>query len=456
MTIPNDGIANFAERAELSIGTAASTLRLSTTRHSRVLRRFSLKEACEFLGFERNFINSWLDHPEAPKGEVSGRERTLSLHDIMKIRALASTRKKGRRPTLFWRKPGDRLPIIACVAQKGGTGKTITAANLSIFANQYFGLRVGIIDADPQASVSLYFANDDTNVAGLEADTFSVFMGVGAPGAPPLIHSDARLDTFWKPTPWPGIRLMPGGVPIQEADISMHFLARSKNDTHRRVYRLLRDAIARWSDAYPPKTQPEDLFDANGDFRSDVFESALNETVDLIIIDGAPALTLAQLNAAVAADMLVIPQTVKGFDLSTLRIYLSSLSEYLKYIRHADDPIQFADCPSYILPTIVSTGSDTDLRHVGELYNHDPDIICPVFYARSDAVANAAESYQSIYEYVPPKSRRSSAQAFTLNANAVSEALLTRAIPALPPRGFANQFLRENLGPDFPPWTSDP
>lgn len=453
MAIPNEGIPNFAERAEHSIGTAASTLRFTETRNQRVLRRFSLKEVCEFLGFERAFVNTWLEHPDGPKLMTEGRERTLSVHDIMRIRALAAPRPKGRRPTLFWRKPGDRLPVITICAQKGGTAKTSISAHLAQFANHYYGLRVGVIDCDPQASCSLYFASDQYEIAGMQVETFTTFMGVPAPNEPPLIHSDERLDTFWKRTPWPGLRLMPGGVEIQSADISMHFLARSKYTSHRRVYRLLRDALDQWSLAHPPKTSPEEFFDGSGRFRQDVFDEALEETFDLIILDTAPSLSLAQINAVVAADTLIVPQTMRGFDLSTLRIYLGSLAEYLRFIRYEDDPVNFAPLPSYVLPTIVS--GDTDQRHVGELYGHDPEIVCPVYYGRSDAVANAAEEYQSIYEYQPPKTRRNSARAFLQNANAVCDAILSRAMPHLPPRGFANQFIEERFQGAIPPWTEE-
>lgn len=454
MPLPNAGIPNFAERAERSIGVAASTLRFTDTRNSRVLRRFSIKEVCELLGFERAFVNNWLEHEDGPEGVVSGRERTLSVDDIMLIRALAATRPKGRRPTMFWRRPGDRLPVITVAAQKGGTGKTSTAAHLAQYAHLYYGLRVGVIDADPQSSISLYFADDKIEIAGIDGDTFTTFMGVPAPRKPPLQHTEARLDTFWKQTPWPGLRLMPGGVPIQEADISLYFLSKDSNSANRKIYRLLRDTISRWDASHAPKTTPEDLVDEKGRFRHDRYQDALYETLDLIIIDTAPALTLAQLNAVVAADTLVIPQTMKGFDLSTLRIYLNSLSEYLRFIRHEDD-IPFADVPSYILPSIVSTASDTDLRHAGELYATDPEVVCPIYYQRSEAVANAAEDYLSIYEYQPPRTRRESALNFMANANAVGDAILSRAIPGLPSRGFANDFISANLPPDTPRWTEE-
>lgn len=408
-----------------------------------------------FLGFSKKVIHEWLEHPEAPtpKRNEAGTVY-LSLDDIFMLRALMQNRKQGRRDTLFWRKPGDPIPIITTGSQKGGTGKSISAALLAQFASLFYGMRVGIIDADPQATISLYFAGDETDIAGLDVGTFTRFMGVGAPGEAPVIHSEEKLNSFWLETPWPGIRLMPGGAPIQEAEIAMYFLAQGENQEYRRVYRLLHDAIQRWSAANPVITQTQDLIDENGKFRPRTFRDSLSETLDLIVIDSAPSLTLSQLNTVVAASSLIIPNTMRGFDLSTTRIYLSSLNDYLRFIRHEDDPVQFLERPSYILPSIVSTISDADIRQVGELYSNDPDVICPIFYTRSEAVANAARDYQSIYEYTPPPGRRKSTNDFIMNANAVSEAILTRAIPGLPARGFANDFIAKTFPPGtVPPWT---
>jgi chromosome partitioning protein len=457
----NLGIPNFVKRAQIGVSMAASSDRFSQTRKSRIERRFSIREVCDILGFSRSVVKEWMELEGAPEPIFKGRESTLSLQDIIKLRALAASRAKipgakSRKPTLFWRKPGDPLPIITFSSQKGGVAKSLSAATLSQFASLYHGLRVGIIDSDAQATLSLYFADENIDVAGFDTETFTKFMGVPAPGEDPLQHSDEELDAFWQKTPWPGVRLMPGGAPIQEADISLFLMTQRPDPKERRVYRLLKDTIDRWSAANPPRTQPEDLRDENGKFDDEKFQNALNETLDLIIIDCAPALTLTQLNAVVAATTLIVPNTLRGFDLSTLKVYLSSLDDYLTWIRHDIDPIEFPPVPSYILPTNVQGNNDQDLNQVGELYDQDKDVICPVYYGHSAAVANAARDYLSIYEYEPDRSRRKSAEAFLKNANAVGDAILTRACPNVVPRGFANSFLEEKFGGIVPPWTVDP
>ncbi len=457
----NLGIPNFVKRAQIGVSSAASSERFNDTRKSRIQRRFSIREVCDILGFSRSVVKEWMDLDDAPEPIFRGRENTFSLADIMKLRALAASRAKipgarSRKPTLFWRKPGDPLPVITFSSQKGGVAKSLSAATIAQYASLYQGLRVGLIDSDAQATLSLYFADESIDVAGFDTQTFTQFMGVPAPGEEPLEHSDEELDRFWQQTPWPGVRLMPGGAPIQEADISLFLMSQRKDPKTRRVYRLLKDTLDRWSEAHPPKTLPEDLRDENGNFREDKFQEALTETLDLIIIDCAPALTLTQLNSVVAATTLIVPNTLRGFDLSTLKVYLSSLDDYLTWIRNDINPVDFPPLPSYILPTNVQGSNDTDIQQVGELYVHDPEVICPVYFGHSAAVANASRDYLSIYEYEPERTRKKSADQFMNNANAVADAILTRACPNVQPRGFANAFIAERFGGQVPPWTPDP
>lgn len=449
----NDGIASFLERASHSIATAETATNLTETRQNRMQRRFSIKEVCSFLDIERIFFDRNLRAPNYPQGEMIGREINYTADELMRIRVIAAAtlKKHAHLKDMAWRLPGDPVPVIVAGSQKGGSGKTLLAANLTTFLS-IAGYRVGLIDADPQASASLYFADDKVDVGSIDTQTFTNFMGMQAPGEPILTHDATTLNSFWKNTSWPGVRLLPGGPSIQEGDINLFFLFKDPKPDQPMFHEMLKTAIDRFLEGHQPTLQPTDIVDENGYIIEELYEKAINETMDVIVIDCAPALSLTMLNTIVAGTSLFIPTPLKGFDLSTVRAYTSSASDLISFLAE-ETGLQFPPMPSYIIPTIVSSQTDTDLRVLKSLMDHDASIICPVFYARSESVANAAEFHQSLYEYIPPKGRKKSAETFIRNANAVGDAIASRAVPGYRPRGYANDFIKNTYGGTVPPWT---
>ena len=144
----------------------------------------------------------------------------------MQIRGILASRPGARREHLYWRQQDDPVKVITFGAQKGGTGKSLTAAHFAQYLSLFYGLRVGVIDADPQATASLYFADAELPLFSPDTATLAEFMGVDDPGATELTPRTAEeIDAIWRPTPWPGTRLIPGGANIQNGDISLFFLS---------------------------------------------------------------------------------------------------------------------------------------------------------------------------------------------------------------------------------------
>ncbi len=426
------------------MGAVNTRLQRDLTMRNRVSRRFSKREMSELLGVDKTYIDHVARTEDGfPEGERSGREVTFSPAEIMLARAMMGTKTHLKRQHIHWRQPGDPLKVVCVGAQKGGTGKSLTAAHLAQYMHLVYGLRVGVIDSDPQSTISLYFAGEDTPLFDPELRTLADFMGVENPGAPaPTNHSPEELEAMWQPTPWQGIRLLPGGGNILMGDVALFFMSQGN---HKKVYRILKDAIERWDSGFGPKTATSDLRNEDGSFNYEAYHRALEETVDVIIIDQQPSITLMQVNGVVSADTLIIPQTMRGFDLSTLTTYADGLSDYMDFIHTYDPELKVGSGGHVVLPTIVQR-HDQDLIQIQDMYQRAPDKVLPVWYWRSDAISNAAEQYKSIYEYTPPASRKASARTFLENANAVNDALCRRIFPHLPERGFQEKFIEEAWG----------
>ncbi|SFQ14010.1 ParA family protein [Tranquillimonas alkanivorans] len=448
-------LLDFVQHASEVMKTVDLQQQRRLTLRSRVRKTFSTRDLAGLFGVEYGWLRNHLMYlqdkePALPQGVLSGRDRAYTPDEAMMMRAVLQVPSAGKAKYdyLFWRQPGDPLPVVTFGAQKGGTGKSLTAAHFAQYLNLNYGLRVGIIDSDPQATASLYFADDKIS---LDASDMTKFIGASEPGMTVRDERSAEeLDAMWQPTPWPGVRLLPGGPEITSGDIALFFLAKNGYAVHR----FLKDSIAQWDEGCPPTTRFADLRKADGSFDVDRYRTALTETLDVIIIDQQPSLTLMQLNGVVAATNLVIPQTVKGIDLSTLTTYVNGIRDALEYfVDSGTDKVDDIGAGQHIiLPTIVQEANEQDKLQVRDLYlkamERGQELFASCFYTRSDAIANASEEYKSIYEYDPPRSRKASAKNFITNANAVNDFLVSRIWENFPTRGYSEAFIKEH-------WTED-
>ncbi|WP_341213716.1 ParA family protein [uncultured Limimaricola sp.] len=444
---------DFIKRLAHGMRDIAGQVRQDDTMKKRVEKTFSTREVGELLGLGNAYTIRVLnqatsDDDSFPVGRKtvgqSGHTAHYSISEIMMMRAYLQSRTHRKHEYLHWRKPGDPLPVVSFSAQKGGTGKSLSAAHFAQYVAMNYGLRVGILDCDPQATVSLYFADKQTKLFERNRNTVASFMGLDLDqfNAHQIVEKPAEdLNGMWQTTQWPGTRLIPGGANIQDADLALLMLSQKSGGTAP-VHAALKDAIARWDAAYGPKTLGSELRKSDGSFDVEKYQEALHETVDVIVIDQQPSFTLVQLNGLVAATNLVVPQTMKGFDLKTLSTYADNVQAYLSEMAIEDRVIGGGN--HIVLPTIIQEANEKDVDQIVDIHRRHPGLVSQVWYSRSDAVANAAEEYKSIYEYDPPRSRRPSAKAFIQNANAVNDALAKLVWGgALPSRGHAEKFIAE-------------
>ena len=416
------------------------------TMQSRVRKRFSLTQCARFLNVGLQYLSAVVRNPRFPTGEQTGRERVFTVEDLMQMRVLLAHNAKRPYDYLHWRRPDDPLRVISFASQKGGTGKSLTSAHFAQYLSLHYGMRVGVIDADPQATLTLYFAGSGrADLPDHSVPTLVDFCGLyPTEDAPYLDHEAPTLDAMWRPTAWPGVRIIPAHASVSEGEIQIARILQHRSG--RRFYRFLYDALDRWKASYQPATPPLDLVTSDGTVDKARLETALAETLDVIIIDYQPALTLFQLNNLVASTDLIIPQTMKGFDLATLNTFLTNLYDLVsEIITHDEIDISFG--LNTVLPTNVQRANAQDIDQLARLMQQCGSNILPVHVYRSDAITNAATLYQSCYEYVVPPNQRQSVRRFTDNTNAANDAIAQRIWPGLS-RGYAEAWIQEQYTQD--------
>ncbi len=412
------------------------------TLKTRIQRTWSMRQCARFLNVSVIYLQKFSrQNEDFPAGAYVGRERVFTVHELMHMRALLAGSAKRPYDYLAWRKREDPLPVISFASQKGGTAKSLTAAHFAQYLSLHYGMRVGIMDADPQSTLTLYFVGGEGLSAMPTQNTPSMvdFAGLFASNEAPYIdHEPAVLDRFFLKTQWPGIRLVPAHGETSEGEIQIARLV-SERPKGKAFYRYLRDAIERWRDHHPPLTAPQDLVE-EGRVNKQKLESALNETLDCIIIDYQPALTLFQLNNIIASTSLVIPQTMKGFDIATLSTFVNGLLGMIRQILK-NERLDIGAGANMLLPTIVQRTNNQDINQIANLLEYCPAEVLPVFYLRSDSISNASDMYQSVYEYqADTPGKRKGIDRFIENADAVNDALISRLWPGLE-RGYADQWM---------------
>lgn len=167
--------------------------------------------------------------------------------------------------------------IIAICNQKGGVGKTTTTIHVGV-GLAASGKRVLLVDADPQASMTVALGYQ----SGLAATLSPILHG---------IMQDDTIDTY------AGILHHAEGIDLIAADIGLASVELAMISAMAREY-VMRQALA-----------------------------PLVATYDYILIDCPPTLSMLTLNALTAADHVMIPVTPQYLAAKGLELLLNTISK---------------------------------------------------------------------------------------------------------------------------------
>ncbi|HIF41416.1 MAG TPA: hypothetical protein EYQ74_09990 [Planctomycetes bacterium] len=239
---------------------------------------------------------------------------------------------------------------IAIINQKGGVGKTTTAANLGS-ALARLGRRVVVVDLDAQANLSLHLGTD---LASGEPSTYDLLLGRNS-------FADCLKDTTTA-----GLRLLPAHIDLSGAEIEL------ASAFGREI--LLREALDTWEAA---------SMEASGE-----------APADYVILDCPPSLGLLSINGLAAANEVIVTLQTEFFALQGI----SKLVEIVQLMRRRINPnLNVAG----ILPTLYDTRLRLAREVLAEIRRYFPGQVFSHPIRTNVKLAESPSHGVSIFEYAP-------------------------------------------------------
>lgn len=268
--------------------------RLISPDSHKSLRTFGMNEASKLIGRSSTWIRKIESerNGSADDESIDGKRqpaRSYTLVDINELRSLAGT--------LYKRPLGSKAIVMAVSNFKGGVAKTTTTIHLAQKC-AIEGLKVLVLDFDPQASCSFSLGNAVPDVEIKDDQTISQALLDN-----PTAIKDVIQRTYFH------------GVDIVHANLSL--------------------SMTELEIANPDLNNSKKLGAAGSRLSSAL--SYIRDDYDVILIDCGPNLGPLTINALMAANALLVPVPPAMLDLASMVSFMSTLEKLFEHIGHGLD-----------------------------------------------------------------------------------------------------------------------
>jgi chromosome partitioning protein len=236
--------------------------------------------------------------------------------------------------------------IFTVANQKGGVGKTTTAVNIAA-ALAMGGLRVLVIDLDPQGNACTALGIDREELAGM----YEV-----------LVKDLPLSQVVTKVAGFPHLECAPADVELAGAEINMVGFVSRESRLKLALDKLLAE------------------------------REAIGARLDYVIIDCPPSLGLLTVNALTAADEVMVPIQCEYYSLEGLTLLLKTLQQVQQMLNQ-----------KVRITTIVLTMFDSRTRLANDVANtvrqHFPNELIDIPIPRAVRVSEAPSFNQTVMTY---------------------------------------------------------
>ncbi|SJM30265.1 plasmid partitioning protein RepA [Mesorhizobium delmotii] len=322
----------------------------------KTLRRFPMAEVAHYLGISPNNLKRLHLEGKGPEPLIAaGGRRFYTAEQMIELRHYLD--KYGRsdaKKYVPFRKPGEKLQVIAVVNFKGGSGKTTTAAHLA----QHLALtghRVLAIDLDPQASLSA--------LHGFQPELD------GNPSLYDAIRYDEKRQPIADvilPTNFPLLEIIPANLELQEYEFDTPLSMQTSNEGKRFYSRLGRSL------------------------------EEVDDRFDVVIVDCPPQLGFLTLTALTASTSVLVTVHPQMLDLMSMSQFLLMLGNFVRSIREKGAPVKI-DWLRYLI-TRYEPSDVPQTQMLGFMQSILAEEILKNPMVKSTAISDAGLTKQTLYE----------------------------------------------------------
>jgi len=317
---------------------------LATKPGKNEAKRYSMKDAAVMIGRTYTAIREAEKSGFLPDPEMGDNNRRLgyTLKDINTARDHFKTRLRRDEST-------DECVRLSFSNFKGGSAKTTSAVHAAQSLAQA-GLRVLLVDCDPQASTTATMGY----IPDLDIDEDSTLL--------PYLDSQASsLDYAIRDTFWTGLDLIPANLQLFAAE----------------------GLIAKEASTIALQRLKAGL-------------QSIEDNYDVIILDPPPSLGMISLSVMNAANAIIIPTPAASYDIYSTRAFLKMLIETLTTLRHHGVEIELKFVR--LLVTRLDENSEIQTALADLLPNHLGISVLRNAVRKSAALDRAGMHGRTIYE----------------------------------------------------------